>query len=174
MQRIRAMNLGMVLISNGEAQILSLIVEKGVRVLIHTELHGERSSIILISEFDRLINPEKEVSFTMFDRSFTIHFLARLNPLRRKKITSSKWVRKSFYETSRGEISIWRKLFLELSVLWPVSSISNIINNVIKNENKRHYSEEPRSGANWLRYRSKRSPRKDRATVNYVHVWRAH
>lgn len=62
LQRIRAMNLGMVLISNGEAQILSLIVEKGVRVLIHTELHGERSSIILISEFDRLINPEKEVS----------------------------------------------------------------------------------------------------------------
>lgn len=56
------MNLRKVLNSNGvEAQILSLIV-KGVRVLIHTELHGERSSIILISEFDRLINPEKEVS----------------------------------------------------------------------------------------------------------------
>ena len=56
------MNLRKVLNSNGvEAQILSLIV-KGARVLIHTELHGERSSIILISEFDRLINPEKEVS----------------------------------------------------------------------------------------------------------------
>lgn len=67
------MNLRKVLNSNGvEAQILSLIV-KGVRVLIHTELHGERSSIILISEFDRLINPEKEVSFTMFDHlSFTL------------------------------------------------------------------------------------------------------
>lgn len=66
------MNLRKVLNSNGvEAQILSLIVKEGV--LIHTELHGERSSIILISEFDRLINPEKEVSFTMFDHlSFTL------------------------------------------------------------------------------------------------------
>lgn len=63
------MNLRKVLNSNGvEAQILSLIV-KGVRVLIHTELHGERSSIILISEFDRLINPEKEV----FLRCLTDH-----------------------------------------------------------------------------------------------------
>lgn len=52
-----------------------------------------------------------------------------------------------------------------------VSSISNISTTLLKTvENKRHYSEEPRSGANWLRYRSKRSPRKDRATVNYVHV----
>lgn len=78
------MNLRKVLNSNGEAQILSLIVKEGV--LIHTELHGERSSIILISEFDRLINPEKEVSFTMFDRPFTIHFLARLNPFDERKL----------------------------------------------------------------------------------------
>lgn len=61
------MNLRKVLNSNGEAQILSLIVKEGV--LIHTELHGERSSIILISEFDRLINPEKEV----FLRCLTDH-----------------------------------------------------------------------------------------------------